>query len=158
MNATVLSGALAWQGKPKATTAGIGAYLRFIWRRNWVRGLVWLIVIAGMVGYIADFYKGTFTTIESLKAFASLAQSPGLAAMVGVIDNPATLGGAIWCKGFMFLSLMLGIGMAYLVTRNLRGDEDAGRLELMRAYPLGLHTPLVASVVPLMNTLTARPK
>jgi len=147
MSAVAVAPANQWQGAPAATTAGLGAYLKFIWRRNWVRGLVWFLVIVGMVGYIANFYKGQFTTSADLKGFADLAQAPSLAAMVGVIDNPATLGGAIWCKGFMFLSLMLGIGMVYLVTRNLRGDEDTGRLELMRSYPLGLHSPLAASVV-----------
>jgi len=121
--------------------------MRFVWKRNWVRGLVWCIVIAGMVGFIADYYKGLFTTSCDLKQFADIAQAPSMASLVGIIDNPATLGGAVWCKGFMFLTLMLGIGMVYLMTRNLRGDEDAGRLELMRAYPLGIHSPMVASVV-----------
>jgi len=136
-----------WQGAPAATTAGFRDYLRFIWHRNWVRGLVWFIVIVGMVAFIADYYQTIFTTPDDLRGFADIAQAPSMAALVGVIDNPATMGGAIWCKGWMFLSLMLGIGMVYLMTRNLRGDEDAGRLELMRAYPLGVHSPMASSVV-----------
>lgn len=136
-----------WQGAPRATLAGWGAYFSFLWRRNWVRALVWFIVIAGMAAFIGDYYKTLFTTPADLQKFANVAQAPAMASLVGVIAHPATLGGAAWCKGWMFLSLMLGIGMVYLVTRNLRGDEETGRLELMRAHPLGVHSPLLSATI-----------
>ena len=147
MSAVAVAPATTWKGAPSAGTAGFGAYMHFVWRRNWVRALVWFIIIAGMVAFIAYYYKGIFTTPADLQGFANIAQAPSMAALVGIIDHPATLGGAVWCKGFMFLSLMLGIGMLYLMTRNMRGDEDAGRMELMRAYPLGIHSPLASSAI-----------
>lgn len=147
MSATAISTPTDWRGVPVAAASGWAKYLRFVWRRNWVRSLVWFIVIAGMTAFIADYYKTIFTTPDALKTFADIAQAPSMASLVGVIAHPATLGGAVWCKGWMFLSLMLGIGMTYLMTRNLRGDEDSGRLELMRAYPLGVRSPLVAAVI-----------
>ena len=148
MNATVLSGSLAWEGTPKATTAGLGTYLGFIWRRNWGRALTWFLITVGMYGFVAAYYAGLVkTTPGFFDGFAEIVKAPALATMVGVIDNPATLGGAVWCKGWMAFSLMLGIGIMYMMTRNLRGDEEAGRLELMRANPLGIRSPLAASVV-----------
>ena len=137
-----------WAVPPSNTHRGLGTYFGFVWRRNWVRGFVWFLVTVGMYAFVAVFYLNTAkSTPTFLDNFADIVKAPALATMVGVIDHPATLGGAVWCKGWMFFSLMFGIGILYLMTRNLRGDEEAGRLELMRANPLGARSPLMASVI-----------
>jgi len=100
-----------------------------------------------MYGFVAVYYAGIVKSQpDFFSDFAAIVKGP-ISIMVGVIDTPAGLGAAIWCKGWMCFSLMLGIGVMYLMTRNLRGDEEAGRLELMRANPLGVRSPLMASTV-----------
>ena len=125
----------------------LGIFTGFTLRRNWVRLGVWLLIIVGMLAFIIDYYKQLFTDQTQLQMFVDTVHSPSLLAMVGIISNPVSIGGAVWCKYWMFGSLMLGIGVLFLMTRNLRGDEDEGRAELMRAYPLGIHVRLTSSVI-----------
>jgi len=125
----------------------LGIFTAFTLRRNWVRLCVWVLIIVGMLAFIIDYYKQLFTDESELQGFVDTVHSPGLLAMVGIISNPVSIGGAVWCKYWMFASLMLGIGVLFLMTRNLRGDEDEGRAELMRAYPLGIRVRLASSVI-----------
>ena len=148
MSASVLNVAeTGWSVPPAGPLSHLRTYSRFTWQRNWLRLLVWALVIVGLVGFVAAYYMRLFGHDDTaLKEFGDLAAQPPLNALVGTISNPYVLGGALWCKSWMFAALMLQIGMLYLTTRNLRGDEDAGRAELMRAYPLGLHARLAATV------------
>lgn len=149
MSAIAVSGPVEWAGAPGGSLANLGVYSSFTWRRNWLRLLVWALVTVGMVGFVAYYYLGLFGKDESaMQGFSAIAANPPMNWLIGTVSNAAaqTLGGAIWSKYWMFGGLMLMIGMLYLTTRNLRGDEDAGRAELMRAYPLGLHSRLAATI------------
>ncbi|MCL2482524.1 MAG: hypothetical protein FWF43_03735 [Propionibacteriaceae bacterium] len=133
--------------------SNLGVLLGFTWKRNWVRSVVWLVIVVGMFVFIFDYYKALFTDESQLASFISTVDSPSLLAMVGIISNPISVVGATWCKFWMFGSLMLGIGVLFLMTRNLRGDEDQGRAELIRSTPLGIHSRLASSVI-LMSVLS----
>ena len=140
-------------GSQRQSLANFAVFTRFTLRRNWVRFLVWFLIIVGMLAFIFDYYKTLFVDPAALQDFVDTVHSPSLLAMVGIITNPASIAGATWCKYWMFGSLMLGIGVVFLMTRNLRADEDQGRAELMRSTPLGIHSRLAASVV-LMSALS----
>jgi len=131
----------------------LGVYLRFTARRNWVRFLVWFLIIVGMLWFIVYYYQQLFKDPKELQVFVDTARSPSLGSMVGLLSNPASIGGAVWSKYWMFGSLMLSIGVLFLMTRNLRADEDQGRAELVRSYPLGIHSRLASSVI-LMSALS----
>jgi len=128
-------------------------FTAFTFRRNWVRFFVWILIIVGMLLFIIEYYKQLFTDENELQTFVDTVHSPSLLAMVGIISNPVSIGGAVWCKYWMFGALMLGIGVLFLMTRNLRADEEQGRAELMRAYPLGIHVRMASSVA-LMSALS----
>ena len=153
MSATALTALTPGVGRQRASLANLGVFTRFTLRRNWVRFLVWFLVIVGMLAFIVDYYQTLFVTQTALDDFVNTVNQPSLMFMVGIISNPISIGGATWCKAWMFLSMMLGIGVVFLMTRNLRGDEDEGRAELVRSYPLGIHSRLAASVV-LMSALS----
>ena len=141
--------ATGWVGSPKSTLANLGVYSAFTWKRNWLRLVIWAIVTVGMIAFVADYYLGIFGHDEAaMQGFTAIAAQPPMNWLIGTVSDAAaqTLGGAIWSKYWMFGGIMLMIGMLYLTTRNLRGDEDAGRAELMRAYPLGLHSRLAATI------------
>jgi len=170
MSAVAAISAPQWAGTPTDSLANLGVYSTFTWRRNWLRLLVWALVTVGMIAFVAYYYLGTFVDDKGavpgmtcppmpvppdvaltgeckLLNFGAIAQVPPMTYLIGALNvTPFTLGAAVWSKYFMFGSLMLMIGMVYLVTRNLRGDEDAGRAELTRAYPLGIHSRLIATV------------
>ncbi|MCL2653288.1 MAG: hypothetical protein FWD63_05825 [Propionibacteriaceae bacterium] len=149
MSTVAVSATTGWARSPKHTLANLGVYSVFTWKRNWLRLVIWAVVTVGMIGFVADYYLGIFGHDKTaMQGFSDIAAQPPMNWLIGTVSDAAalTLGGAIWSKYWMFGGLMLMIGMLYLTTRNLRGDEDAGRAELMRAYPLGLHSRLAATI------------
>lgn len=118
---------------------------RFVIRRNWVRLLVWVLVVVGLFAYVGSYYGTLFSTQKSLDDFASLSDTPSIKALTGLAAIPNTLGGAVWTKIWMTCALALAFGVIFLVTRNGRSDEETGRAELLRSRMLGLHASSVAS-------------
>jgi ABC-2 type transport system permease protein len=127
------------------TLAGLATMVRLIVRRNRVRLVVWLVVLVGMLAYIASYYKTLFPTQQSLDDFAAVSDTPGIKALTGLSPVANTLGGAVWTKGWMTIVLSLAIGAAFLVTRSGRADEEVGRTELLRSRMLGVHAYATAS-------------
>ncbi len=125
--------------------AGAVTALRLVLRRNGGRLLAWFAFVVGMFAYVIDYYSKTFTTQQSLDDFARMATSPGMRALTGVADDPSTLGGAVWTKIWMTLAIGLALGVVFLVTRNGRADEEAGRTELLRSRVLGLRATSAAA-------------
>jgi ABC-2 type transport system permease protein len=130
---------------PADGLAGLGAMTRLVTRRNRVRLVVWFVVIVGLFAYVGDYYKSLFTTQKALDDFAALSNTPGIKALTGLSAAPATLGGAVWTKIWMTCALTLALGVVFLVTRNGRADEEAGRAELLRSRVLGQHASAAAA-------------
>lgn len=127
------------------TLAGLGTMVRLILRRNRVRLAVWLVVLVGMFAFIASYFRDFLPTQASLDDYAALSDTPGIRALTGLSSAADTLGGAVWTKGWMVMALSLAIGMAFLVTRSGRADEEVGRTELLRSRMLGVHAYAAAS-------------
>ena len=125
--------------------AGFGTLLGFTLRYNWLRLVLWLLVTVGMLGLIGSFYASMAPV--ALEQLALGSDAPAMKALIGAISNTDPLGGKVWIKSWMFLALMLGIGMVFFVTHNRRADEDSGRTELFRSRPLGLHSSLAATLI-----------
>ena len=134
------------RGTQQNTLAGTGKYFRFTLRHNLVRYLVWIAVVVGMLAYVIVFYQSQQKTDPHfLDQFATIAQASGMAAMIGKI-TVTSLAGAVWSKSWMFLAVMLAIGMVFQVTKGMRADEENGRTELFRSRPFGIHSTLAAVV------------
>ena len=127
------------------TLVGTGTMIRLVFRRNRIRLVVWWAVIVGLYAYVLVYYRDIFTTQSALDDFATISNVPSIKALSGLAAAPATMGGAVWTKIWMTCALMLAFGVAFLVTRNGRADEEAGRTELLRSRVLGLHGYSVAS-------------
>lgn len=134
-------------GAPAQALAGLGTMVRLVVRRNRVRLGVWVLVLVGMLAYVASYYQEIFPTQQSLDDFAALSDTPGIRALTGLSPAADTLGGAVWTKAWMTIALSLAIGVAFLVVRNGRADEEAGRTELLRSRMLGVHAYSVASLL-----------
>jgi ABC-2 type transport system permease protein len=133
-------------GRPAADTlAGTGTMARFVVRRNRIRLLVWWLVIVGLFAYVEVYYTDIFTTQKALDDFATISNVPSIKALTGLAAAPNTMGGAVWTKIWMTCALMLAFGVAFLITRNGRADEETGRTELLRSRVLGLHAYSLAS-------------
>lgn len=127
------------------TLTGLGTMVRLVLRRNRVRLAVWWVVLVGLLAYVAAYYRNIFDTQQALDEFAAVSDTPGIKALTGLAAAPDTLGGAVWTKIWMTLAMSLAFGVVFLVTRNGRADEEAGRTELLRSRVLGLHAGAVAT-------------
>ncbi|MBX3079702.1 MAG: ABC transporter permease [Cryobacterium sp.] len=126
-------------------STGFGIMVRFILRRNWLRMLIWLVVLAGMVVLVIDSQRELFPTQADRDAYALVANTPAIAALTGLPYAAGTLGGILNIKLWMTMAIALSFAVIFLVTRNGRAEEEAGRTELLRAGVLGNHAYSLAN-------------
>lgn len=129
----------------RAPYAGLGLMVRFILRRNWLRMLIWLVVLASMVPLVIDSQRELFPTQAARDAYAGIANTPAVAALTGLPYAAGTLGGILNIKLWMTVAVALSFAVIFLVTRNGRAEEEAGRTELLRAGVLGRHAYSLAN-------------
>lgn len=126
-------------------SAGFGIMVRFILHRNWLRMLIWLIVLAGMIVLVIDSQRELFPTQADRDAYALVANTPAIAALTGLPYAAGTLGGILNIKLWMTMAVALSFAVLFMVTRNGRAEEEAGRAELLRAGVLGNHAYSLAN-------------
>ncbi|WP_139244395.1 ABC transporter permease [Arthrobacter alpinus] len=130
-----------------STMTGFAACVRFILRRNWIRLLLWAAILAIMIPVVYDSQQQAFPTQSARDEYAQIANTPAVAAMTGLPYAAGSLGGILVIKIWMTLAVALGFASIFLVTRNGRADEEAGRTELLRSASLGRHAYSVANYV-----------
>jgi ABC-2 type transport system permease protein len=127
--------------------AGWTIAARFLFRRNWLRMLVWLIVLAGLVAVVIVSQRQAFPTQADRTAYAAIANTPAVAALTGLPYAAGSLGGILIIKIWMTDAIALAFAVIFLVTRNGRAEEEVGRTELLRAGALGRHAYTLANWV-----------
>ncbi|WP_022885684.1 ABC transporter permease [Glaciibacter superstes] len=127
--------------------AGFGLMVQFIVRRNWLRMLIWTIALAGMIAIVVESQRIAFPTQADRDAYAAIANTPSVAALTGLPYAASTLGGILNIKLWMTEAVALAFAVIFLVTRNGRAEEEAGRTELLRGGVLGQHAYSLANWV-----------
>ena len=97
-----------------------------------------------MIPLVNASQRATFPTPEDREAYAAIASTPLVAALTGTPYAADTLGGILVLKIWMTLALTLVLSTIFLVTRNGRSEEEAGRTELLRANVPGRHAYTLA--------------
>ncbi|HEV7189129.1 MAG TPA: hypothetical protein VGN28_14650 [Blastococcus sp.] len=101
-------------------------------RRVWLPALVWGLVFGWLVFNEARNYAGDFPTAEARARFAAtLGSNAGLAAIIGPARHIDTVGGSVAWRMFGLMFIVGGIWGLLTATRLMRGEEDAGRWELL---------------------------
>lgn len=137
--------ALARQTSGSRDFSGWTAAFGFLLRRNWLRMLVWVIVLAGLIAVVVVSQRQTFPTQAARTAYAAIANTPSVAALTGLPYAAGTLGGILNIKIWMTDAVALAFAVIFLVTRNGRAEEEAGRTELLRSGALGRHAYTLAN-------------
>ena len=89
----------------------------------------------------------------SLDAIALAARdNPVALAFNGPDQALDTIGGQIAFQVGAFGLLMVGLMSVLLVGRATRGEEDSGRLEMVRSMPVGRHAPMAAGLLVVIGT------
>lgn len=127
---------------------GTGALVRGVLRRDRVRILVWVGGIVGSMVASAAGVKGIYPTAADLRRAAALVEDNATAiAFNGPAQGLGTLGGRIAFETGSFVLVLVGLMSVFMLSRNTRGEEESGRLELIRATAVGRHAPMVAALV-----------
>ena len=127
--------------------AGGRALCLLIVRRDRVKLAIWISTIAGLVYAQAVSIIGLYRDPAELAAAARLVE--GNAAFIAMAGPPLaldTVGGRTTFEISAFAMILAALMSLLLVTRNVRGDEEAGRAELLRSTVVGRHAPVTAAL------------
>jgi ABC-2 type transport system permease protein len=142
--------ASATAGRPprrSPTLAGTAALARFVLRYGRVRIPVWIVAIAMTIFASAASVKGLYPTQADLDAAAApMYDNAAVIALQGPTYAIDTLGGNIVFNIGGFGYVLMGLMGMFLVGRNTRADEEAGRTELLRAAVVGRNAPVTAAL------------
>lgn len=131
------------------TLAGTGRLLLLALRADrWTIG-VWAVAVAGLAQVSVVGIAELYTTPEQLAARAALMASPAATALAGPgfgLDD-YTLGAMTANELALWVMVPVAIMGLLAVTRHLRAPEEDGRLELVRAQPVGRAAPVVAGLL-----------
>ena len=124
---------------------GTGRLIRAALRRDRFRIGVWMAAIITMVAASAESVKGLFPTQADLDQAAAASSNPAILAFNGPPVALDTVGGQIAFQIGAPGLVIVGLMTLMTVIRLTRGEEEPGRLELVRALPVGRHAPIVAA-------------
>lgn len=127
--------------------AGFTSVFWLLLRRNWVFWLIWVAVLAMLMPATISQYDTLVPEgQQGVMMMEGLASDPTMRAILGPPFDLLLAGGfAFWRVGAftaIAAAMMSGLG----IIRATRGEEEEGRIELIRAGAVGRHVPLAAAV------------
>jgi ABC-2 type transport system permease protein len=131
--------------RPGAAVTGLAV------RQVYRGALVVVALPAGMSALVAGTYRGTVGTTLDASSLAALAANPAIRTLFGppaALDTPG--GFTVWRTGTV-LAVLVGVWGLLAATRLTRGEEDAGRWDLLLAGRL----PIAAVVARQLAVLVA---
>ncbi|PPA69309.1 ABC transporter permease [Jeotgalibacillus proteolyticus] len=130
-----------------------GKMILFILRRDRIRLPVWLISLTFLTLITAIAFADLYSSDQERMAIAETMRNPAMTAMVGPgygLDD-YTIGAMMAHQMLLFTAIVVGIMSILLVTRHTRGDEEEGRIELIRSLPVGRLANLAATLIVLFS-------
>jgi ABC-2 type transport system permease protein len=128
--------------------AGTRALLAFNLRLERARLPFWILG-AGLLFLIQSTQsQSLYGTAEELAQLrATLGGNTAVIAMSGPAELLDTIGNEIVFEIFAFVAIVVALMNMFLVGRHTRGDEEAGRAELIRSTPVERHAPVNAALL-----------
>jgi ABC-2 type transport system permease protein len=126
---------------------GTWPLLRLALRRDRILVPAWTLGIAGMATMSAQATVGLYPDLPARVQAAEVVNgSAALIALYGRIHDPASLGELSMFKLTAFGAAAIGVLFAFLAVRHTRGEEEAGRLELVGSTAVARSAPLAAAM------------
>lgn len=138
----------------KRLYSNTGTLARFMLRIDRVRIPVWIISFALLTFAVALAFTDLYATDADRQAIAETMRNPAMSAMVGKgygLDNYTT-GAMMAHQMLLFTGLAVAIMSILLVARHTRGDEENGRIELIRSLPTGRLSNAAATIIVVSGT------
>ncbi|UFT99329.1 ABC transporter permease [Radiobacillus kanasensis] len=137
---------------------GIGSLSKLIIRRDRIRIPLWFVGICFFTFMVPIAFTELYGSQEQRDVMAKTMENPAMTAMVGPADlSNYTLGVMTAHQMLLLTALVVGLMSILLVTRHTRGDEEDGRVEMIRSLPVGRLSNLNATllVYVILNILLA---
>lgn len=126
---------------------GTATLTRLIMRRDRARILVWIAAIAALVVLAAAGVAGLYPTQADLDDAAAATHGNAAAIALNGPDQALdTLGGQVAFQVGALGLVAVALMSMFMVGRETRAEEEAGRLELVRAMAVGRHAPTAAAL------------
>lgn len=125
------------------TVCGTAVMVRLELRRSRWWWAAWLLALWGTIAATLGAYERIAPPTTTM---AQLAANTTMRAMLGPPFNLFNQGGFVMWRVGTFVAIGAAMMAALGVIRATRDEEEAGRLELMRAAAIGRHAPLLAGV------------
>jgi polyether ionophore transport system permease protein len=127
---------------------GTPGLLRFIMRRDRIRILIWIVAIGGLAALTVAGIAGLFPTQAALdQTTAATEHNAAAIAFNGAPLALNTLGGQVAFQFGAFGMVLVALMNIFTVGRLTRGEEEAGRLEVVRSLPVGIHANTLATAI-----------
>ncbi len=119
--------------------AGLPMLLRFRLRQDRFKLLCWIGGLALFSIGVAYALNGLFPSAEERQALAQTLRSPAMVAIIGPSDalNAYTTGAMFGHRMMLFTALAVAIMNILLMNGHTRGDEEDGKVEMLRAASIG---------------------
>ncbi|SEO45098.1 ABC transporter permease [Trujillonella endophytica] len=129
------------------SVAGTGTLIRAALRRDRWRLPLWIAGGAALVATQSVSSQALYDSPQDLAAYeASVGSNAASIALAGPPVGLDTVAGAVAFEISSFVILVAALMAMFTTGRHTRGDEEAGRTELLRATRVGRHAPLLAAV------------
>jgi ABC-2 type transport system permease protein len=127
---------------------GTATLTRFILRRDRVRILVWIGAVAALMVLTAASVKGLYPTQADLDEAAAANHGNAAAIAINGPDQGLdTLGGQVAYQIGTFGLIAVALMSTFMVGRETRVEEEAGRFEMVRSMAVGRHASAVAALI-----------
>ena len=128
---------------------GSGHLLRLYLRRDRLRLLIWVAALTVTFWLSIEALAQAFPDQAARQARAALVASPAARLMTGPgfgLEN-YTFGALVANEMGLFTLILVAVLGITLVTRHTRAEEESGRMEMVRALPIGHLAPPIAALL-----------
>jgi ABC-2 type transport system permease protein len=134
--------------------AGMGPLVRLAARRDRIVLPAWIYVLTAVVASTAySLKKGYPTAADRAALAAGVGHNPSIAGIYGAAYS-SSLGGIVAWRAGLIAAIGCALMSIILVIRHTRGDEEAGRLELVGATAVGRQAAPAAALALTLGACT----
>lgn len=121
----------------------------FLFKHDKWKLVIWVTALLLFDVYALPYINGMYPTQEARDGFQLVLENPAMIAMFGKgygFDN-YTVGAFYAHMMYVWLGLFNGLMAVMIVSKQLRAEEEEGRLEVIRSLPVGRNATLLASMI-----------
>lgn len=126
-----------------------GKLVRFILRRERVMSVVWLVMLVFITVIVPPALSSMYEIGPETQSMAETMKNPAMIAMMGPVYGADNYNIGAMTSNFMLLFTIIGVAIMniFFVVRHTRGDEERGRIEVIRSLPVGRLSNLSATMI-----------